>query len=65
MRKRTVESSSIWEARQRYDRQNQEAAALVLDDLERYPEGSAMRRWAEMVACGKPKDCRDLRQLAK
>lgn len=65
MRKRTGESSSIWEARQRYDRQNQEAAALVLADLERYPEGSAMRRWAEMVACGKPKDCRDLRQLAK
>ena len=50
MRKRTGESSSIWEARQRYDRQNQEAAALVLADLERYPEGSAMRRWAEMVA---------------
>ena len=49
MPKRTGESS-IWEARQRYDRQNQEAAALVLADLERYPEGSAMRRWAEMVA---------------
>jgi hypothetical protein len=49
MRKRT-DGSSIWEARQRYDRQNQEAAALVLADLERYPEGSAMRRWAEMVA---------------
>lgn len=49
MRKRTGESS-IWESRQRYDRQNQEAAALVLADLERYPEGSAMRRWAEMVA---------------
>ena len=65
MRKRTGESSSIWEARQRYDRENQEAAALVLADLKRYPEGSAMRRWAEMVACGKPKDCRDLRQLAK
>ena len=48
MRKRTGESS-IWEARQRYDRQNQEAAALVLADLERYPEGSAMRRWAQMV----------------
>lgn len=64
MRKRT-DGSSIWEARQRYDRQNQEAAALVLADLQRYPEGSAMRRWAEMVACGKPKDCRDLRQLAK
>ena len=48
MRKRT-DGSSIWEARQRYDRQNQEAAALVLADLERYPEGSAMRRWAEMV----------------
>ena len=48
MRKRTGESS-IWEARQRYDWQNQEAAALVLADLERYPEGSAMRRWAEMV----------------
>lgn len=48
MRKRTGESS-IWEARQRYDRQNQEAAALVLADLERYPEGSAIRRWAEMV----------------
>lgn len=64
MPKRTDESS-VWEARQRYDRQNQEAAALLLADLERYPEGSAMRRWAEMVACGKPKDCRDLRQLAK
>ncbi len=50
MPKRTGESSSILEARQRYDRQNQEAAALVLVDLERYPEGSAMRRWAEMVA---------------
>ena len=49
MPKRTGESS-IWEARQRYDRQNQEAAALVLADLERYPEGSAMRRWAEMVS---------------
>jgi hypothetical protein len=42
-------ASSIWEARQRYDRENQEAAALVLADLDRYPEGSAMRRWAEMV----------------
>lgn len=49
MPKRTGESSSILEARQRYDRQNQEAAALVLADLERYPECSAMRRWAEMV----------------
>ena len=49
MRKRTDESS-IWEARQRYDRQNQEVAALVLADPERYPEGSAMRRWADMVA---------------
>lgn len=49
MPKRTGESN-IWETRQRYDRQNQEAAALVLADLERYPEGSAMRRWAEMVA---------------
>lgn len=49
MPKRT-DGSSIWEARQRYDRENQEAAALVLADLERYPEGSAMRRWAEMIA---------------
>jgi hypothetical protein len=49
MRKRT-DASSIWEARQRHDRENQESAALVLADLERYPEGSAMRRWAEMVA---------------
>ena len=49
MRKRT-DGSSIWEARQRYDWQNQEAAALVLADLERHPEGSAVRRWAEMVA---------------
>lgn len=49
MPKRT-DGSSIWEARQRYDRENQEAAALVLADLERYPDGSAMRRWAEMVA---------------
>jgi len=49
MRKRT-DGSSIWEARQQYDRENQEAAALVLADLERYPDGSAMRRWAEMVA---------------
>ena len=64
MRKRTGESSSIWEARQRYDRQNEEAAALVLADLERYPEGSAMRRWAEMVVCGKPKDSRNLHPLS-
>lgn len=49
MPKRTGESSSIWEARQRYDRDNREAAELVLRDRERYPEGSAMRRWAEMV----------------
>ena len=49
MPKRTDGSSSILEARQRYDRQNQEAAATVLADIERYPEGSAMRRWAEMV----------------
>ena len=63
MRKRT-DGSSIWEAKQRYDRQNQEAAALVLVDLERCPEGSAMRRWAEMVACGKPKDTRNLHPLS-
>lgn len=48
MPKRTGESS-IWEARQRYDRDNREAAELVLRDRERYPEGSAMWRWAEMV----------------
>lgn len=43
------EKATIWEARQCYDRDNQEAAALILRDPERYPLGSAMHMWAELV----------------